>query len=122
MENIEKNKGTVESVDRQVQGRRETYRTHRVGTVTCGLVLILYGVLFLLQTILSLLDYWVIFRLWPIILIFLGVEILLSCIGEKQEKQKFIYDFTSVLLIVAMLFLAMVMASFGMIVTTPVSY
>ncbi|MCM1046908.1 MAG: DUF5668 domain-containing protein [Clostridiales bacterium] len=85
-------------------------RTHRVGTITCGLVLIMYGVLFLLRMALPMLNYEIIFRLWPVILILLGVEILACSIGGKNEEKKFIYDFPAVLIIIMMLFIAMVMA------------
>lgn len=89
---------------------------HRVGTVTCGLVLILYGILFLIHTVIPRLDYYRIFSLWPVILIVLGGEILASCIPEKKEKQKFVYDFPAVLLIIIMMIFAFIMAAieFGM--------
>lgn len=86
-------------------------RTHRVGTVTCGLVLILYGVLFLVRMALPSLSYRLIFDCWPIILIFLGVEILLGCIGKNAENRKFKYDFGSVLIILIMMLFAMIMAA-----------
>ena len=54
----------------------ENRRVHRVGTVTGGIVMIIYGVLFLLHTIFPIIKYRFIFRLWPIILIILGLEIL----------------------------------------------
>ena len=42
---------------------KRTIRTHRVGTVTFGLVLIVMGGLFLLKMIFPVLDYELIFRL-----------------------------------------------------------
>ena len=57
---------------------KRTTRTHRVGTVTFGLVLVVMGVLFLLEMIFPVLDYELIFRLWPLIFISLGIEVLLS--------------------------------------------
>ncbi|MCM1174107.1 MAG: DUF5668 domain-containing protein [Blautia sp.] len=86
-------------------------RTHRVGTVTCGIVLILYGVLFLIRMVLPALDYQMIFDCWPVVLIFLGVEILIGCIGKNAEKRKFQYDFGSVLIIMLMMLFAMLMAA-----------
>lgn len=86
-------------------------RIHRVGTVTCGLVLILYGILFLVHMALPSLDYRLIFDCWPIILIFLGVEILLGCVGKNAEKRKFKYDFGSVLIILIMMLFSMIMAA-----------
>lgn len=106
MENMEQ----MGSVNEQKNGPQVNYRTHRVGTVTCGLVLVLYGVLFLLRMAVPALNYEIIFDLWPVTLIILGVEILLSSMGKNQEKQKFVYDFPAVLIIIMMLFFAMIMA------------
>jgi hypothetical protein len=86
-------------------------RTHRVGTVTCGLVLILYGILFLVRMALPAINYRLIFDCWPIVLIFLGVEILLGCIGKNAEKTNFKYDFGSVLIILLMMLFSMIMAA-----------
>ena len=36
-------------------------RTHRVGTITCGLVLVFYGILFLLRTVFPFLELSMIF-------------------------------------------------------------
>ncbi|MDE5866233.1 MAG: hypothetical protein K2H31_06510 [Lachnospiraceae bacterium] len=88
----------------------ENCRTHRVGTVTCGLVLILYGILFLVRLALPALDYRIIMELWPIVLVMLGVEILISSVGKNQDKQKFVYDFPAVLIIIVMLLFTMIMA------------
>lgn len=109
MENIE-NMEQMENVNGQKNALQPECRTHRVGTVTCGLVLVLYGVLFLIRIAVPGLKYEIIFDLWPVTLIMLGVEILLSSTGKNQEKQKFIYDFPAVLIIVIMLFFAMIMA------------
>lgn len=111
MDNIENTEHMErESVNEQKNAPQADYRTHRVGTVTCGLVLVMYGILFLLHTAVPMLNYEIIFELWPVILIVLGVEILLSSMGKNKEKQKFVYDFSAVLIIVIMLFFAMIMA------------
>lgn len=86
-------------------------RTHRVGAVTCGLVLILYGIMFLVRMALPSINYRLIFECWPVVLIFLGVEILLGCIGKNAEKRNFKYDFGSVLIILLMLLFSMIMAA-----------
>lgn len=101
---------TAMVTDGQPSKKGADCRTHRVGTITCGLVLIMYGVLFLLRMALPMLNYGIIFRLWPVILILLGVEILACSIGGKNEEKKFIYDFPAALIIIMMLFIAMVMA------------
>lgn len=91
----------------------ESIRTHRVGTITCGLTLVIYGILFLIRMVFPFihLNYKVIFDLWPLILVFLGIEILLSSTGKNRERQKFIYDFPAFLIVVMMMFFSMIMAA-----------
>ena len=72
-------------------------RTRRVGTITCGIVLIVFGLLFLLHMFLPVISYSFIFRLWPLILIFLGVEIMMSNIKATEAALK--YDVGAVLLV-----------------------
>lgn len=83
-------------------------KTHRVGTITLGGMLITFGVLFLLRLFLPDLSYSVIFKLWPIIFIFLGGEILLA--NFRQREEKLIYDKTALALIIILSFFAMGMA------------
>lgn len=99
-----------EAANERVYDESGNCRTHRVGTVSCGLVLILYGILFLVRLALPALDYRIIMELWPVVLVMLGVEILISSVGKNQDKQKFVYDFPAVLIIIVMLFFTMIMA------------
>lgn len=80
---------------------------HRVGTVTAGLSLIVFGVLFLLHFFVKSITYTLIFHLWPLILICLGIEILLS---KFTKDTRFVYDKGAVVVMIAMLFLAVGMA------------
>ena len=80
---------------------------HRVGTITCGTVLIVTGILFLLHLIFPVISYLFIFRLWPCILILLGAEIL---IGNCKKDVSFVYDTGSVVLLILLLLFAMAMA------------
>ncbi|MCI8635100.1 MAG: hypothetical protein HFJ05_05820 [Eubacterium sp.] len=80
---------------------------HRVGTITCGTVLIVTGILFLLHIIFPVISYLFIFRLWPCILILLGAEIL---IGNCKKDVSFVYDTGSVVLLILLLLFAMAMA------------
>ena len=80
---------------------------HRVGTITCGTVLIVTGILFLLHIIFPVISYLFIFRLWPCILILLGAEIL---IGNCKKDVSFVYDPGSVVLLILLLLFAMAMA------------
>ena len=84
-------------------------RIRRVGTVTCGIVLMIFGAMFLLHTILPIIGYGLIFRMWPLILIILGLEILAGSITTQKETGQFVYDFPAVILIMLVAFFAMVM-------------
>ena len=57
---------------------RQTIRTHRVGSVTFGGVLVTMGVLFLLHIFFPKMDYELIWHFWPLIMISLGVVVLLG--------------------------------------------
>lgn len=84
-------------------------KQHRVGTITLGVLLIIFGLLFLSRIIFPGLTYEVIFKLWPTIFIFLGSEILISNTVQKSETG-LIYDKTAIGLIVLLSFFAMGMA------------
>lgn len=88
-----------------------TLRTRRVGSVTFGLTLVLFGVLFLIHIVIPTLDYGIIFQFWPAVFILLGVEILVENHKSGSEKCKFVYDFPAILMLVIMLLFAMVMAA-----------
>ena len=83
-----------------------TYRTHRVGSITSGVSMIVFGALLLGHSLFDMVDYRFVFSLWPIILIGLGIELLLSNIWEK----KIVYDKGSIVLMFLMAFFAIGMA------------
>ncbi len=83
-------------------------KIHRVGTLTFGILLITFGILFFLHAFIPDLSYMFIFKFWPIIFILLGIEILLANI--KQTEDKLIYDKTAFFLIIILSFFAMGMA------------
>ena len=96
---------------------KQTIRIRRVGSVTFGVVLIITGILFLVHLFLPTFDYVMIFRLWPVILILLGAEVLLGCrhkcyeiLDEKgniKEQQKTVYDVTAIMLTLVLTCFAM---------------
>ena len=90
-------------------------KTHRVGTITLGGLLIAFGLLFLLKLFINTISYAVIFKLWPIIFIFLGIEILVA--NFKQKGTTLIYDKTAFVLIVLLSFFAMGMSITDFVVT-----
>jgi hypothetical protein len=79
----------------------------RVGTFTAGITLVVFGVLFLLHTIVGQLSYQFIFSLWPVILVLLGIEIVISYIVNKDDKMR--YDGGAIALIIILAVFAMVM-------------
>lgn len=83
-------------------------RTHKVGTLTLGLGLVLFGVLFLVHLFTGALSYELIFHLWPVVFILLGVEVLLSLLPSSRVQ--FQLSIGSVVLLALMMVFAMVMA------------
>lgn len=84
-------------------------RVRKIGTVTLGAVLVLFGFLFLVHTFWQGLDYTMIMKCWPLILISLGVETLLS-IRVHTEEVKWVYDKAAIILLFVLSLFAMMMA------------
>lgn len=84
------------------------FRGRRVGTLTAGLILIVFGLLFIARLIFPLLNYSVILSLWPLILVLLGTEIIVAYIVNKDDKIK--YDGGAIALIIILAIFAMGMA------------
>lgn len=88
------------------ENNSQTYRTHRVGSVTTGISMVGFGVLLLLHSLFGMISYSIIFSLWPLMLIGLGFELLLS----NFLKRKIVYDKAAVFLLIIMTFFVMGMA------------
>jgi len=84
-------------------------RTHRVGTITLGVVLILFGSLFLVHLAFPAISYELIFHLWPLMLVMLGIEVLL--VNFKDEQHTFVYDKGAVFLLVILSLFALFMGA-----------
>ena len=83
-----------------------TIRTHRVGAFTSGICMIGFGLMLLLHNLLDVMDYEMILGLWPLILIGMGIELLLSNIF----KSKIVYDKAAIVLLFVMALFVMVLA------------
>ena len=83
-------------------------KTHRVGTFTLGGLLITFGVLFLLRIFITTMTYGMIFKLWPLIFIFLGIEVLVA--NHLQKGEALVYDKVAFALIFILSFFAMGMS------------
>ena len=91
--------------------KTEEYRIHRVGSITCGGVLVAAGILYLLATFWKTIPLGLVFHLWPVILILLGVEILLSRVLSGERMQ---YDKTAIWIMVMMILFSMLLACVDM--------
>lgn len=86
------------------------YHVRRVGSVTFGITLLCYGILFLVHVFVPTLKYQYIFRCWPVVFILLGCEVLVENHKSKTEDCKVVYDFAAVIMLAVMLLFAMIMA------------
>ncbi len=87
---------------------KKTIRIHRLGSVTFGVVLLALGTVCTIHVLVPQLNLWLAFRLWPLVLIILGVEVLAGskyrCYdvvrenGQVVEQCKVIYDVPAILM------------------------
>lgn len=87
----------------------------RVGTFTTGIVLVIFGILFLLRLIYPSINYLLIASMWPLVLIILGIEIIVAYTINKEEIIK--YDFGAIILIIIVSIFAMGMGCMEYIIT-----
>ncbi|EPY6470723.1 LiaI-LiaF-like domain-containing protein [Clostridium sporogenes] len=87
----------------------------RVGTLTAGIILVVFGIMFLLRLTTDNINISLIASLWPIILVLLGIEIIIAYIINKEEKMK--YDFGAIILVIILVFFAMGMGLAELVIT-----
>ena len=87
----------------------------KVGTFTTGILLVMFGILFLLRLTSLNIDYLLISSLWPLVLILLGIEIIMAYLINKEEIMK--YDFGAIILVVLLSFFAMGMGCMEYVIT-----
>lgn len=92
--------------------------TRRIGSITLGITLVLCGAVYLMQMIIPGLNYFVILRFWPVVLIILGIEILIENNRSKSTDVHFIYDFASIIMIMATGAFTMCMAGLEYLIRT----
>ncbi len=83
-------------------------KNRRVGTLTAGVSMVVFGALFLLRLFVPAVTLRLVASLWPLVLIFLGIETLLAYAMNREEKMR--YDAGSVVLILALAFFVVCMA------------
>ncbi len=75
-------------------------RVRRVGSVTCGILMIFFGILFMVHMFYPPLSLGVIMKLWPLILISLGGEMVVSNIRQGEGGDEILkYDKGAILLV-----------------------
>ncbi|MEI8216311.1 MAG: hypothetical protein WCF96_04375 [Eubacteriales bacterium] len=72
----------------------------RVGTLTLGIVLILMGGAFIAHLVLPVLSLNMLLNFWPVVLILLGIETLVSYFVNKQERLR--YDVWSIVIMIVL--------------------
>lgn len=80
------------------QTNKKSVRVHRVGSITAGMSMIAWGVMFLLYEVQVISDLMIVLKLWPAILIGLGIEILWFNFRGKNT----IYDKGAVFIMILM--------------------
>lgn len=65
------------------------FRDRAVGTLTLGVCLVAAGGLFLANTLFHLASWELVLRVWPAVLVLLGLEVLLSCAFNPDSKLRF---------------------------------
>ncbi len=86
---------------------KPTTRIHRVGTITFGITLVILGSLCLLRLFFPVLNYELIFHLWPCVFICLGGEVLVC---SRRPEERVVYDGAAIFLLVLLILFAMSMA------------
>ena len=90
-------------------------KRRRVGTFTTGIVLVMFGIMFLLRLMYPSINYSIIASMWPLVLVILGVEIILACFMKKEEIMK--YDFAGIFILITLSIFAMGMGCMEYIIT-----
>lgn len=85
-------------------------RTHRVGSITSGLSMIAFGVIYAAHLFTDAISFEFIIKLWPFMIIGLGIELLIS----NARSEKIVYDKAAIFLMILVTFFAMGMAGVGM--------
>lgn len=84
-------------------------KSKRVGSVTLGICLVVFGVLFLLSAFVDNLDYFSVIKFWPVVLISLGIEMLVYAFSKNSDNAKL--DVPACILTCVLMLFSMCMAA-----------
>lgn len=96
----------TEMIEDTIESGTETRRIHRLGTVTFGLILIVFGIGFLVHIFNPDVTYHTICQFWPCALLSLGIEVLISTFSKEKAK----YDGWSIALCFLVILFSVCMA------------
>ncbi|MCI8996954.1 MAG: hypothetical protein HFI30_14970 [Lachnospiraceae bacterium] len=102
----------TETATNEQDEKEKHIRVRRIGSITFGGMLVAFGLMFLIHVFVPALSYAWIFRLWPIVFISLGVEVLAAGIHRGREEQ--IYDGMAIFLMAVLVLFSMGMAVLDM--------
>lgn len=63
-------------------------KPRRVGSVTLGICLVVFGVLFLVSAFVDSFNYLFVIKFWPVVLISLGIEMLVYAFSKNSDSAK----------------------------------
>lgn len=101
-----------EALERETMAMQEkekekvAVKPRRVGTVSIGVSMVTFGIMFLLCSVFKVLAYETVFALWPVILIAYGTELLVF----SFVKGKLFYDKGAVFIMILLMLFAVGMA------------
>ena len=82
-------------------------KSKKIGVLTLGVSLVVFGVLFLLRAFFPALSYISVLKFWPVVLILLGLEVLIAALlPQKEGAPRTSVDVASVVLLFLTLFIA----------------
>ncbi len=81
-------------------------KPRRVGTISIGVSMVTFGMMFLLCSVFEILSYETVFALWPVIIIAYGLELLVF----SFFKGKLLYDKGAVFIMILLMVFAAGMA------------
>jgi len=79
-------------------------KTNRVGTITMAIVLIVFGIIIFISQISGITAINLVFKIWPLMLILLGLEILYYRFLSKDKDTPITYDIFSIFFVMVILF------------------
>jgi len=87
-------------------------RSKKIGVFTLGISLVVFGVLFMVRVFAPWFDFVRVLQFWPVVLILLGIEVLVSALVPRKEGDAAIkLDAASIVLLFVVLFLAIGLAA-----------